>query len=755
MRISTTLLALALASAPLASTHAQSVVEKQRPHAVEVDELIDRPTAFLGMRVRFHATFVQTAALFDTFHTGFTPHQYLNMVVWDDDAAIWDPEVRADPLLSLYYEKTRDGAHTVSQLRKYTQVEIVGEVVSDFRSTPWINVHEVVPLAERGALSDNSVYHVERAGQLVGEGARTLADQHYGKALATDVPVAARIDILKLRADNQLAAQDWDAAVTTLTEAVELSEGVDAEARYLLARALSEAAEDRGQGATGNDADAAEALFAAAVEHAGAAVELEPEMGDAYAVLGISLAGLERFAEAKIQCERAIRLLPENAEVRWYLGRILNRQGDYDQAISVLKDAIDRAPKDHRLHKSIARSYFERGQTGGSTASSDIVTALREYDIAIRLHPDDADLHHYSGRVLEYATDRGQEVRIGLKRMPATYEMAIERFQAALAVDETYTDAHVRLGARYRHKEAHDRAVEHYQRALELAPERDGLYGTLGSYLWDLGRREEAYAVYQGHQERNPEYIDTLYALGRLSLELDQDARAVTWLQDLLEVAPEHAMAHADLTESLYEVGEYRASLEHAERALALLDDTRALRVHRFAGLAHWAQDAVEATITHLDGRVAGVDDPRLPLALGWALTTRDDTAARVQQLANAALELDPEADGGRELLAWGRYLAGEYPAAEATLRPLYTADPDHDVYAYRLGMAIFRQGATRYADAVPLLEQGTDVRGRDSLLDGARSQADDALDVIEEHVEALERQRREAERARREAEEG
>ena len=50
--------------------------------------------------------------------------------------------------------------------------------------------------------------------------------------------------------------------------------------------------------------------------------------------LGISLAGLEQYDEAKRQCQRAIRLQPENAEVRWYLGRILICKG------SILKQLL-------------------------------------------------------------------------------------------------------------------------------------------------------------------------------------------------------------------------------------------------------------------------------------------------------------------------------------------------------------------------------------------------------------------------------
>lgn len=743
MRISQILLTSTLAMASIAAVQAESVIERQKPHDVGLERLLRSPTAYMGMRVRFTATFVQTAALFDPFHTRFTPNEYMNIVVWDDEANIWDPEVRAAPVTTCYFAKQREGAHVVSGLEKYTQIEIIGEVVSDFRNQAFINIHKVRPLRDRGQMTDNSVYHVQQGVQLASGGAYELADEHFQQALEADLPIDAKVAVLRIRGENLLVAQRWEQADAVLTQALEVSPEPSARLHYLKARSLGELA-DEVQG----DEALVDTLFAAAVDHAQKAISIDPELGDAYAVLGISLAGLERFDEAKRQCERAIRLLPENAEVRWYLGRILNRQGDYDQAIAVLKEAIDRAPKDDRLHKSIARSYYQRGLLGGPGAAQDIETALREDDIAIRLNPEDPDLPYHSGLVLETATERGQQVRVGLKRADATYDMAIERFEGTLAIDEGYTEAHVRLGERYRAKEQHDKAVGHYQRALELEPERDELYGLLGRYLWDLGQREEAYAVYLGHHERNPQYIDTVYALGRLSLELDLDERAVGWLDQVLDLAAEHAMAHADLTESHLELGQTRDAIEHGERALGLLQDEDQLRrVNRFMGLAHWLQDESEEVVAHLAEHVEGAEEARLPLALGWARSLDPEQADEVLALGTVALALDPENPEAAELKGWGQYLSGNYPAAEQTLKPIYTADPENDVLAYRLGMAVYQQGADRFDEADELLDQGYGLRSRLEMLGDARGEIKDARRAIRDHRRQVEREQRDAER--------
>ena len=85
MRIAPALLSLALAM-PCASVFSASLAEKQNPHPVDLQQVLSQPQAYQGMRVEFDATFVQTASIFDSFHTGFTAERFLNFVIWDDQA---------------------------------------------------------------------------------------------------------------------------------------------------------------------------------------------------------------------------------------------------------------------------------------------------------------------------------------------------------------------------------------------------------------------------------------------------------------------------------------------------------------------------------------------------------------------------------------------------------------------------------------------------------------------------------------------
>lgn len=748
--------ALALASAPIALP-AVTLAEKQEPYPVEFTQLNQQPQAYEGMRVRFTCTFVQTAALFDPFHTPFTPERYLNLVVWDDQARIWEPEVRAQPITTLYYSKLREGAQAIGSLPPYVHMEVVGQVVSSFRGYAWIECHEIIPLTDEGAFTENAIYHLQQAVGHTDANDYALADENYRAALADNLPLSGRVAVMELQAHslmlaghNTAAAEVLATAIETIENTPELDRAILPSVHYMRAKTLAELAEQS------EDPAAAAPLFEASVVHARRAIELDPTEGDTYAVLGIGLAGLEAFDEARIQCERAIRMQPDNAEIRWYLGRILDLQGDYDLAIETLKRGIDLAPKDYRLHKAVARAYHHRAAAGGPTAVDDLITSLREYDISIRLEATDADLFFESGVVLADAAEAGIAVRVGKDMVPATHAMAISRWQQCLAVDDTYVDAHLHLARRFRVEERHDESHPHFHSALALVPDDRDLVTEVTEYHWSLEQRDQAYEIWAEWQSRNSDDLEAVFLLGRLSLELarlseDSDAaaelyaRSAVWGDQLISASREHLLGHADLAESRLELGDARVAVGHATAALAgLEDEAEILRVNRFLGLAQSLLDEQDEVEVALTGRVEGSEDERLALALGWALSRNADNAAQVQELANQALALGAN-DAAKELLGWGKYLAGDYAGAETVLRGVTFSD--EALAAYRLGMAIFQQGPERYDEVEPLLEIAEDVAREPSYLSDAQRHVDRAQDAIRDYRREVERQRREAER--------
>lgn len=581
MRLSRCLALLAAAALPITALNAASYSEvRERIHPgevklqdVQLEDILKAPEAFQNLRVRFRCIFIESATLFDRQHTYFIPNNYANLIIYDDHADLSDPQVRANPLTRVFIAKDRVDASFVVSLKKYQLLDLIGEVRAVQGGEPLINLHHIVPIGKPQKLSDTSIYHVQQANQLTAEGAFALADDYYVAALGEDLPDHNRAIIGLQRARNLMNWGQFDACAVTLRQALALTDRyvnlVDqktlASMHYLLAKAVAETGEQAGT------VERRAARFQEAIGHAKLAVQLDPEQGDAYAVLGITLAGQGRYSEARRECEKAVRLRPTNAEVRWYLGRILDQEGSYEEAIEALRKAIDLTPKDHRIHKAIGAVYLHRGQKGGPKAGEDFITALREYDIAIRLNSTDPEAHHGSGQVLEAAAAVNAEVQIGTARQVATVAMAVERYKNAVIADPKYLPARRTLANRHRTDNQPDEAIVHLKAIIEIDPERLENFFELGRYQWSLERKADALATYEQCVVRHPKNVEALAAALHVAVEAGATDKGLAWAQQLLLIDEDHGMGTLDLARLKLASGQAKEALKLARRAEGLL----------------------------------------------------------------------------------------------------------------------------------------------------------------------------------------
>jgi tetratricopeptide (TPR) repeat protein len=571
---------------PMLPAHAASYAEtresihpgEQNIQNIELEQVIATPASFFNERISFRCLFIENGNLFDPLRSFFLPNCYFNLIVWDDRANLWDPAVRAQPLTTVFISKDRPDASIIPLLKKYQLIEVIGEVTSVLDGQPMISLHSIRPIDDEGSFSDLAIYHIELANSLSADGAYDIAEDHYVAALKEPLPVSSRILIGAMRAKNLMSGGRYDTCAATLRQLLPLAVGdkqLDrktlAGMHFLMAKAIAE---------TGSHSPEA---VKEAVEHARTAVALDPEQGDAYAVLGITLASMaaeerdeptrvNEYNEARKQCEKAVRLRPNNAEVRWYLGRIFDKQGSFDEAIDALRKAIDLTPKDYRIHKAIAQVYFHRGVKGGPNVNADLVTALREYDISIRLNNTDPEVHFGSGQVLETAAAAKVEVQVGTARQPATFAMAIDRYKNALTVDPKYLPARRSLVNRYRADNQPDEAIAQLKAIYDLERNEQNIID-LTSLIWQQGGKQDAYDRLQEFNKSSPTNVRILYTLGHYALDMENYPLGIQWEEKLLAIQPQHGPGNLDMALLKLGLGATKEALRYARVAESVLTE--------------------------------------------------------------------------------------------------------------------------------------------------------------------------------------
>ena len=122
---------------------------------------------------------------------------------------------------------------------------------------------------------------------------------------------------------------------------------------------------------------------------------------------------------------------------------------------------------------------------------------------------------------------------------PATYDQAIEAYQAALDLDADFADAHCNLGAVYYNRGDREQARRHFERCLRLDPTHVESHFNLANLLEEEGCNEMALHHYRAGLTADPFYPDLHINLALLHEKMEQLQSAQEHWRRYLQLEPE------------------------------------------------------------------------------------------------------------------------------------------------------------------------------------------------------------------------
>ena len=124
------------------------------------------------------------------------------------------------------------------------------------------------------------------------------------------------------------------------------------------------------------------------------------------------------------------------------------------------------------------------------------------------------------------------------------------------------------LGAAYRLEHDFARAIESYERAIELNPADETYYFDLGMVLVKAGDREQAIRVLKQGVREAPAYVHTLSALGEIYSAHDC-VEATYWYQQAIQIYPQSYSPWLGIARCEYAQGEFSQALDSLHMAEA------------------------------------------------------------------------------------------------------------------------------------------------------------------------------------------
>lgn len=281
--------------------------------------------------------------------------------------------------------------------------------------------------------------------------------------------------------------------------------------------------------------------------------QLQPELAEVHARLGLIYFQQGRFADAVTSLRRALKLKPVLPNIDSLLAMSLSELGRHEEALPGLEKAFHQQSTDSALRR-MAGLHLQRAYTDLDRDSNAVAVALE----LSRLYPDDPEVLYHTGRLFgNYA-----------------YLQTVKL--ARIAPDSVWL--HQAAGEANESQGLLDDAIKEYQQVLAMAPNRPGLHFRLGRVLLsrseqakgDSAAEAEALKEFEQELQIDPTNANAAYEIGEMQRKSGQFDKAIESFRRAVDSYPGFVEALVGLGRTLVAAGESSAALPHLRKAISL-----------------------------------------------------------------------------------------------------------------------------------------------------------------------------------------
>jgi len=215
----------------------------------------------------------------------------------------------------------------------------------------------------------------------------------------------------------------------------------------------------------------------------------------------------------------------------------------YDEALRDYDQAIALNPND-------ATAYYNRGLTYHNLQRYD--EALRDYDQAIALNPNDAQAYNNRGNTYHNLQH---------------YDEALRDYDQAITLNPNYAQAYNNRGNTYHNLQRYDEALRDFDQAITLNPNFVQAYYNRGTIYDTLQRYDEALRDFDQAIALNPNLAQAYNNRGNTYTALQRYDEALRDYDQAIALNPNYAQAYFNLGALLASTGQLRGSLPCFEKA--------------------------------------------------------------------------------------------------------------------------------------------------------------------------------------------
>jgi Flp pilus assembly protein TadD/uncharacterized membrane protein len=201
----------------------------------------------------------------------------------------------------------------------------------------------------------------------------------------------------------------------------------------------------------------------------------------------------------------------------------VQRNTVWQDAVSIWKDNVSKAPQKARGYHNLGRAYAVEGQ---------FAEAIHNYHATLIIDPEHPGAFYGLGVVM---------------RRQNRYEEAEVYLRKAIELIPNDPTVYNEMGVVLMQQKKLEAAVAHLFTAVELEPLYETAHNNLGVALARQGRLPEAFRHLQTALNLDPEYADAYSNVGLLLLSTGQNRKAALFFRKALQFDPQHDRARKNL----------------------------------------------------------------------------------------------------------------------------------------------------------------------------------------------------------------